>query len=80
MLWGLLGSKKRVEEALAESAARRDLSVDLSPDARSPGRAANNNDALAPVAAKSRLWIEDWSEKDEERLRDPETTFGLTWL
>ncbi len=66
------GSNRRVEEALAQTTT----SVSLSPDAPVP---ANSNDALAPVIAKSRLWIEDWSEQDEARLRDPDITFGLSW-
>ncbi len=72
----LWGSEKRVEEALAQTTT----SVNLSPDTPQLTNApANSNDALAPVIAKSRLWIEDWSEKDEARLRDPDITFGLSW-
>ena len=63
-LWKLLSSDERVREALARSGA----SYDLSPDA--PRLHANNDDPpVTDRRAKSRLWLEDWSEQDEERLR-----------
>lgn len=64
MLWKLFRSDEKVMQALEQSGA----SYDLSPDA--PALPANSNrPAQADRYAKSRLWLEDWSEKDEARLR-----------
>ena len=70
MLWRLFSSDARVLEALEQST----VSYDLSPVTL----AANNDEPGRPVAAAgtkppSRLWLEDWNEKDEERLRQSST-------
>jgi hypothetical protein len=65
-LWKLIRSDERVIEALLGQSG---ASYNLSPDA--PAIPANNDEpqAVRDHRTKSRLWLEDWSEKDEERLR-----------
>ncbi len=82
MLWKLFSSDKRVEEALEWST----MSYDLSPAVLEPAplqRPANNDEpvesTVVSLRPKSRLWLEDWDEKDEERMRDPSRTFGIMW-
>ncbi len=61
MFWKLFRSDYKVAQALAQSGRGEDIS---------PGAynfASNNN--ARPVGVKSRLWLEDWSEQDEARLR-----------
>jgi len=63
-LWKLVRSDENVMQALRQTS----VSYDLSPSAP---RFAANNDELRPGAnrhANARLWLDDWSEKDEERL------------
>ncbi len=66
MLWKLFSSDERVMEALEQVT----VSYDLSPSAQLP---ANNDEPAStveePQGNKPRLWLEDWSEKDEARLQ-----------
>ena len=65
MLWKLLHSDEKVMQALTQSG----VGYNISPDAS--GIPANN-DEPRPIRdhhVKSRLWLEDWNEQDEERLR-----------
>lgn len=67
-LWKLV----RSDEKLAQALNQRSVVYDLSPDiAFIP---ANDEPQLkAPTATtpgpKPKLWLEDWSERDEERLK-----------
>jgi hypothetical protein len=65
MLWKLFSSDEKVRRALEQSGK----SYDLSPRVSLPA----NNDQAAPAAGRpspnARLWLEDWSERDEARLQ-----------
>jgi hypothetical protein len=66
MLWKFLRSDEKVAQALEQSAT----GYNLSPDAPTLAVPANNDEPpLARRHAKSRLWLEDWSERDEARLQ-----------
>jgi hypothetical protein len=73
MLSKLFSSDEKIAKALQVHTTGYDLSPSLivveeeEPKPRIP---TNNN---------ARMWIEDWSEEDEARLRDPDVTFGITW-
>lgn len=76
MLWKLFSSDERIEKALQKSAVSRDLSPPII-------MAANANEEYrGPLdeegRPKSRLWLEDWSEKDEERVRDDRPSWDTT--
>ena len=66
MLWRLFSSDKRVAKALEQSTG-----VDISPNVLAISEAANNDEK--PAKPLPQLWLEDWSEKDEARLRRFET-------
>jgi len=56
----LVRSDEMVMQALQQSSVSYDLSPNVS-------RVAANNDK--PAGPKPRLWLENWSEQDEERLK-----------
>jgi hypothetical protein len=66
-LWKLFSSDERIERALAKTTVSRELSPPVV-------IVAANDEYCGPVdingKPKSRLWIEDWSEKDQARLND----------
>jgi hypothetical protein len=63
-LWKLVRSDEKVMQALEQTS----VSYDLCPDAPSLIPANNNAPAPAQRPGESRLWLDDWSERDEERV------------
>lgn len=80
-LWKMVRSDEKVMQALSQTSVTYDLSPDFPSVSEAP---ANNNEALQPkkmtatVGSKSKLCLQDWSERDEERLKKPQHWEGYT--
>ena len=61
----------RSDENVARALQQTSAGYDLNPD--SPLIPANNDEpASGPRRQQSKLWLEDWSERDKERLKHPQ--------